>query len=77
MILYYNLFQKKIPIDHVAALNVTFVKDPVSSDSSIDFEINELFTAKDEVPAPNNYHKEHRAPISYTGPAKMVEIFIR
>ena len=65
---------KEIPIDHVVALNVTFVKDPVSSDSSIDFEINGLFTAKDDVPAPNNYHREHQPPISCTDPAKMVEI---
>ena len=65
---------KEIPIDHVAALNVTFVKDPVSSNSSIDFEINGLFTAKNNVPAPNNYHKEHRVPISCTGPPKMIEI---
>ncbi|KAJ9672233.1 hypothetical protein PVL29_025741 [Vitis rotundifolia] len=65
---------KEIPVDHVAALNVTFVKDPVSSNSSIDFEINGLFTAKDGIPAPNNYHKKHRAPVSCTGPAKMIEI---
>lgn len=65
---------KEIPVDHVAALNVTFVKDPVSSNSSIDFEINGLFTAKDGIPAPNNYHKKHRAPVSCTGPSKMIEI---
>ena len=64
---------KEIPI--VVALNVTFVKDPASNASSIDFEINGLFTAKDDVPTPNNYHKEqHQAPISYTDLAKMVEI---
>ena len=66
---------KEIPIDHVVALNVTFVKDPASSASSIDFEINGLFTAKDDVPTPNNYHKEqYQAPISGTDLAKMVEI---
>ncbi|WKA12540.1 hypothetical protein VitviT2T_029915 [Vitis vinifera] len=65
---------KEIPVDHVAALNVTFVKDPVSSNSSIDFEINGLFTAKDGIPAPTNYHKKHRAPVSCTGPAKMIEM---
>lgn len=65
---------KEIPVDRVAALNVTFVKDPVSSNSSIDFEINGLFTSKDGIPASNNYQKEHRAPVSCRGPAKMIEI---
>ncbi|XP_074365362.1 putative BPI/LBP family protein At1g04970 [Apium graveolens] len=39
---------KKIPIDNVAAINVTLVNDLVFSDSSFELEIDGLFTANDE-----------------------------
>lgn len=39
---------KEIPIDNVAAINVTLVNDPVISDSSFELEIDGLFTANDE-----------------------------
>ncbi|XP_059452056.1 putative BPI/LBP family protein At1g04970 [Corylus avellana] len=37
---------KEIPVDDNASLNVTFVKDPSLSNSSIGFEINGLFTER-------------------------------
>lgn len=39
---------KEIPIDNVSAINVTFVNDPVFSDSSFELEIDGLFTVNDE-----------------------------
>ncbi|KAH7510977.1 hypothetical protein JRO89_XSUnG0231800 [Xanthoceras sorbifolium] len=40
---------KEIPVDDHASLNVTFVDDPVLSNSSIGLDINGLFTARKEV----------------------------
>ncbi|KAK1391884.1 Lipid-binding serum glycoprotein family protein [Heracleum sosnowskyi] len=39
---------KEIPIDNVAAINVTFVNDPMFSDSSFELEIDGLINANDE-----------------------------
>lgn len=39
---------RKIPVGDVADLNVTFVSDPVPTNSSIAFEIDGLFTAADD-----------------------------
>ncbi|XP_021735242.1 putative BPI/LBP family protein At1g04970 isoform X1 [Chenopodium quinoa] len=39
---------KQIPVDDVASLNVTFVNDLLLSNSSIGFEINGLFTRRDQ-----------------------------
>lgn len=38
---------QEMPVGEAAALNVTFMKSPVLSDSSIDLEIDGLFTALD------------------------------
>lgn len=43
---------KEIPVDDHASLNVTFVDDPVLSNSSVGFDINGLFTARKEVMFP-------------------------
>lgn len=52
---------KEIPVDDNASLNVTFVNDPLLSDSSIGFEINGLFTErKRDVFA--NYRNENSQP---------------
>lgn len=40
---------KEVPVDDVASLNVTFVKDPLFGDSSIVFEISGLVTARNEL----------------------------
>ncbi|XP_027329590.1 putative BPI/LBP family protein At1g04970 [Abrus precatorius] len=40
---------RTISLDETAVLNISFVDDPVLSDSSIEFELNGLFTARNEV----------------------------
>jgi len=59
---------KQIPIDHVAALNATFVDSPVLSNSFIELEINGLFTATDDFAVPR------RSSLFYNCPAKMIGI---
>ncbi|CAK9165485.1 unnamed protein product [Ilex paraguariensis] len=65
---------KEVPIDNVAALNVTFVNDPVLSNSSVDLEINGLFSAKGEIIASNHRHKNLRASVSSKDPDNMIGI---
>ncbi|KAA8523628.1 hypothetical protein F0562_010051 [Nyssa sinensis] len=66
---------KEVAIDDTAALNVTFVNDPVLSYSSIDLEIDGLFTATDEVVVSNHYYENIRSSVFFCqGPAKMVGI---
>ncbi|KAJ6965929.1 hypothetical protein NC652_003723 [Populus alba x Populus x berolinensis] len=57
---------KQIPIDHVAALNATFVDSPALSNSFIELEINGLFTATDDFAVPRNYDKGKKALFSTT-----------
>lgn len=65
---------KQIPIDHVAALNATFVDSPVLSNSFIELEINGLFTATDDFAVPRNYDKGKKSSLFNNCPAKMIEI---
>lgn len=65
---------KQFPVDHVAALNVTFVDNPVLSNSSIEFEINGLFTAVGNVLVPKYFYKGTQASVSCKGPPKMIGI---
>ncbi|OWM85855.1 hypothetical protein CDL15_Pgr012105 [Punica granatum] len=48
---------KEMPVGEAAALNVSFVKDPMLSESSIDLEIDGLFIASDDrnIDVPENY----------------------
>eukprot|EP00268_Persea_americana_P011042 TRINITY_DN14583_c2_g1_i4.p1 TRINITY_DN14583_c2_g1~~TRINITY_DN14583_c2_g1_i4.p1 ORF type:complete len:354 (+),score=52.29 TRINITY_DN14583_c2_g1_i4:540-1601(+) len=46
---------KEVPVDDIAALNVTFMNDPLLRNSSVGFEINGLFTTVPKV-ATLNYH---------------------
>ncbi|KHN43853.1 Putative BPI/LBP family protein [Glycine soja] len=48
---------KTIPLDETAALNVSFVDNPVLSDSAIELEINGLFTGRNEVLVPQAYYR--------------------
>ncbi|EEF31183.1 putative BPI/LBP family protein At1g04970 isoform X2 [Ricinus communis] len=64
---------KRFSIDHVSAMNVAFVDDPVLSNSSIEFDINGLFMALDNVLIPNYYYGGIQADSSNC-PAKMIEI---
>ncbi|KAM1699350.1 hypothetical protein ACFX2K_030709 [Malus domestica] len=65
---------KQIALDDIAALNVTFVGNPVLSNSSIEFQINGLFTALDDNSASSLYNKGSLDPVPCNAPAKMVEI---
>ncbi|KAI3456871.1 hypothetical protein Pfo_013534 [Paulownia fortunei] len=65
---------KEVPVTNIAALNVTFVDDPELSESSLDLEINGLFSAKDEVTLSSHYHRSLRASFSCKEADKMVKI---
>lgn len=41
-------FPKEVPVTSIAALNVTLVGDPALNESSLNLEIDGLFSAKDE-----------------------------
>ncbi|RDX95526.1 putative BPI/LBP family protein [Mucuna pruriens] len=55
---------KTIPIDETATLNVSFVDNPVLSDSAIKLEISGLITGKNEVLVPQGYHKGSEISVS-------------
>lgn len=65
---------KQIELDDIAALNVTLVDNPVLSNSSIQFQINGLFTAPIDDSASSLDHKGSLDPLLCNAPAKMVEI---
>ncbi|KAH0992227.1 hypothetical protein GBA52_003710 [Prunus armeniaca] len=65
---------KQISLDDIAALNVTFVGNPVLSNSSIEFQINGLFMAPNDDFASNLYNKGALDLVPFNAPAKMVEI---
>lgn len=64
---------KEIPVDNIASLNVTFVNDPLLSNSSIGFDINGLFTRANATTLPK-YYQNSRHPVSCTDPSKMLGI---
>lgn len=68
---------KEIPVYGAAVLNVTFVDNPVLSNSSIEFEINGLVTAKDAVLVSNYNHKGWKDTFCCSGPAKMIQISLQ
>ncbi|ONI29454.1 hypothetical protein PRUPE_1G199100 [Prunus persica] len=65
---------KQIALDDIAALNVTFVGNPVLSNSSIEFHINGLFMAPNDDFASSLYNKGSLDHVLFNAPAKMVEI---
>ncbi|KAL5581757.1 hypothetical protein UlMin_014199 [Ulmus minor] len=65
---------KEIPLDDNASLNVTFVNEPILSNSSIGFDINGLFTPSKNALVPNYYEKDSESSLSCTDPLKMLEI---
>lgn len=65
---------KEILIHKFAALNISLVKDPVLSNSSVDLEIDGLFSVKNKVKLFNDYHKVLQASVSCENPDKMVGI---
>ncbi|KAG8365115.1 hypothetical protein BUALT_Bualt18G0070800 [Buddleja alternifolia] len=67
---------KEIPVTNIAALNVTLVDDPKLSESSLDLEINGIFSAKDGVALSRHYHGSLQAPFSFKETDKMVEVSV-
>ncbi|CAB4308480.1 unnamed protein product [Prunus armeniaca] len=67
---------KQIALDDIAALNVTFVGNPVFNNSSIEFQINGLFMAPNDDFASSLYNKDSLNPVPFNAPAKMVEILL-
>ncbi|KAK1273279.1 putative BPI/LBP family protein [Acorus gramineus] len=65
---------KEVQVDDVSALNVTLVNDPLLGDSFIGFEVNGLFTAKDEATYFRSFHTNFLSSISYDGPSEMLVI---
>ncbi|KAF8414183.1 hypothetical protein HHK36_002182 [Tetracentron sinense] len=65
---------KEIQVDDIAALNITFMNDPLLSNSSIGLEINGLFTTANKAVVTNYYHKNLQPSVSCKGPPKMLGI---
>ncbi|KAJ1392506.1 Lipid-binding serum glycoprotein, C-terminal [Sesbania bispinosa] len=67
---------KTISLDETAALNVSFVENPVLSDSSIELEINGLFTGRNDVLVPQGHHRVSGISVSCSGTTKMIQLSI-
>ncbi|KAI3466458.1 hypothetical protein Pfo_023121 [Paulownia fortunei] len=65
---------KEVSVTNIAALNVTFVDDPKLSESSLDLELDGLFSAKHEVALSSHYHRLLQASFSCKEADKMVKI---
>ncbi|KAE8676325.1 putative BPI/LBP family protein [Hibiscus syriacus] len=66
---------KEIPVDDNASLNVSFVENPLLSNSSIEFDINGLFTDIKKVPAVSkNYQQTQQPSVLCTDQSKMLGI---
>ena len=74
-----NLLQslpKQIALDKTAALNVSFVGNPVLSNTSIAIAINGLFTRRNDVLVPQGYHKGLQISSACGGLPKMIKVSI-
>ncbi|XP_058788107.1 putative BPI/LBP family protein At1g04970 [Vicia villosa] len=67
---------KQISLDETAALNVSFVGNPVLSNSSVAIAINGLFTRTSDILAPQNYKKGYKVSSACGGLPKMMKISI-
>ncbi|XP_022733113.1 putative BPI/LBP family protein At1g04970 [Durio zibethinus] len=65
---------KQMQVNGVVALNVTFVEDPLLSNSSVELKVNGLFNGADGSSVSNYYVKGSQSFLSCTDSAKMVEI---
>ncbi|KAH6835642.1 hypothetical protein C2S53_007676 [Perilla frutescens var. hirtella] len=68
---------REVSVTSIAALNVTLVGDPLLSESSLDLEIDGLFSAKDETALSSLYHRTAEASASCRDADKMVTISLR
>lgn len=50
-------YPKEVSVTSIAALNITLVGDPALNESSLDLEIDGLFSAKDEATLSSPYHR--------------------
>lgn len=64
----------EIQVDDTSVLNVTFVSDPILTDSSIGFVINGLFIPRNKALAFQNQHQLSQSSIPFYKPAKMIAI---
>lgn len=64
----------EIKVDDTSALNVTFVSDPIFSDSFIDFVINGLFVPRHKALMSPSRHQISKASAPCYNPAKMIAI---
>lgn len=67
---------KQISIDETAALNVSFVGNPLLSNSSVAIAINGLFTRTSEVIVPQSYKKGYEVSSACGGLPKMIKVSI-
>lgn len=65
---------KEIPVDDIASLNVTLVNDLLTSNNSIGFEINGLFTRTENAQVSTVFHKNSQSVVSCTDSQKMLGI---
>lgn len=66
---------KEFVVHDIAAMNVTFVDEPILSKSSIELDINGLFTAADHLTS-SFYHKRSEELVAYGASSKMVDILL-
>ncbi|CDP13775.1 unnamed protein product [Coffea canephora] len=67
---------KEVTVNNISALNVTIVGDPKLSNSSLELEINGLFSLKDEAAVSKLQRENVEVPFSCNGPARMVGISV-
>lgn len=65
---------KEIPVDDHASLNITFVDNPLLTSSSIEFDIDGLFTARKKASIPNYYNSNLQPPVFCSDQSKMLGI---
>lgn len=65
---------KKIDVDNISALNVTFVNDPLLTNSSVEFDINGLFISSEKTSARNYFSTRPQISDSCGGAQKMLSI---
>ncbi|XWS36727.1 hypothetical protein CRYUN_Cryun20dG0110700 [Craigia yunnanensis] len=65
---------KEIPVDDNASLNVSFVENPLLSKSSIEFDINGSFTAREKVPVPKYCRQTWQPSVFCSDQPKMLGI---
>lgn len=65
---------KEIPVTDIAILNVTFIDDPVLSESSIELKINGLFSSMAGVELLNHHHRPSQHSVSCNQEDEMAKI---